>query len=121
MREAWRERFGESKTAWRDVPGRSCDAGGCVLVCGGHNVLLAFTADALAEDCAAKNFTVSAVSARDLCRNAPVVDVIDLARDGAVEVWMNEGGVHTHSVRDGTGNRVWMRGISGEEDNDLEP
>jgi competence protein ComEC len=111
VREAWTERHGESGTKWRDVAGLTCDSAGCVLERGRRKVLLAFTAEALAEDCGVTDIAVSAVASRDLCRNQPVVDIIDLKREGTLAIWMGESGVRKRSVRDATGDRVWMRGV----------
>lgn len=124
VRQAWIERYGSSATPWRDVAGLSCDAGGCVLERAGRRLLLAFAAEAVAEDCVGSDLTISAAAARDLCRSRRVIDIIDLARDGALAVWIDRGGLRTRSVREATGNRVWMRGVAGgdaDEEDEIEP
>ncbi len=130
VREAWTERYGASPLDWpgsgaRDnTLGLTCDGDGCVLARNGQKLLLAFTPTALAEDCGNADFTVSVTASRDICRRGRVIDVIDLRREGAVGLWLTEGGVRERSVRDSTGNRVWMRGVNAAGDDppdELEP
>jgi len=123
VREAWAERYGTSDTAWPQ-PDATCDSEGCVLARDGRKMLLAFTPTALAEDCGTVDLIISATASRDICRQGRVIDIIDLRRDGAVAVWLTEKGVRTRSVRQSTGNRVWMRGVSNAAEDppsDLEP
>ena len=122
VREAWIERFGASLNSW-PAPGKAdaalglaCDADGCILARNGQRLLLAFTPTALAEDCGEADVTVSATASRDICRQGKVVDLIDLRREGAVAVRLTHDGVQKRTVRDGTGNRVWMRGVNNEAD-----
>lgn len=118
VREVWTERYGGSPLKWSDAPGLSCDADGCVFARDGQKVLLAFSATALAEDCGSADLIVSTTAARDLCRDGQTFDLIDLRRDGAVAVWIGDDGIRLRSVRDGTGNRVWMRGEAAEVEDD---
>jgi competence protein ComEC len=122
VRGAWDERYGKSKTAW-PPPDTACDSEGCVLSRDGRKVLLAFTPTALAEDCGAADLIISATASRDICRQGQIIDIIDLRRDGAVAIWLTQDGVQARSVRQSTGNRVWMRGeINPDvEDVDIEP
>jgi competence protein ComEC len=78
-------------------------------------LLLAFTATALAEDCGAVDAVISGVAARDLCRKGTIVDIIDLRRKGTHAVWLTEDGVRVLTVKDVTGDRVWMRGVVRED------
>ena len=122
VREAWTERYGKSATAWPGESGLTCDADGCILARRGRRLLLAFTPTALAEDCGEADAIVSTTAARELCREGKVMDVIDLKRDGAVAVWLDKAGVRIRSVRDSTGDRVWMRGMSDTDaEQEIEP
>jgi competence protein ComEC len=112
IREVWTDRYGASEQTWTDVEGLNCDADGCVLVRDGQRLLIAFTSAALAEDCGDVDVIVSATAARDLCRQGKIIDLIDLHRDGAHALWLTNDGVRVRSVKDSTGNRVWMRGVS---------
>jgi len=116
VREVWAERYGTSPVKWGEVGDLSCDADGCVIARDDHRILLAFTATALAEDCGAADLVISTTAARDLCRQGRIVDLLDLRREGAVAVWLSEEGAQVRSVRDSTGNRVWMRGEVAEAD-----
>jgi competence protein ComEC len=121
IREVWAERYGTSDRPWPKlgVPdeglGLSCDGDGCILVRDDKKLLLAFTATALAEDCGAVDAVISGVAARDLCRKGTIVDIIDLRRKGTHAVWLTEDGVRVLTVKDVTGDRVWMRGVVRED------
>jgi len=122
VREAWAERYGASSLKWAEDSGElalSCDADGCVVARSGQKVLLAFTPTALAEDCGTVATVVSATASRDLCRRGRIVDIIDLRRDGTTALWMTEAGVRSYSVKHSTGDRVWMRGVVADDDDDL--
>lgn len=109
VREVWTERYGASAHPW---PGTdmSCDASGCVLSRENRRVLVAFNANALAEDCGEVDTIVSAIASYDICRQGQIVDRIDLAREGSHAVWIDETGVRVRSAADAVGNRIWMRG-----------
>ncbi len=124
VRDAWTERYGKSLMPW-PKPGEGdlalgliCDADGCMIARNGRRLLLAFTPTALAEDCGQTDAIISATAARDLCRDGRIIDIVDLRRDGAVEVWLESDGVRTRSVRESTGDRVWMRGVRESEPED---
>ena len=117
IREVWTDRYGVSEQAWPklgspdEALGLSCDGDGCVLARRGKTLLLAFISTALADDCGDVDAIVSVTAARDLCRQGQIIDIIDLKRKGTYALWLSEKGVRTRSVKDSTGNRVWMRGV----------
>jgi competence protein ComEC len=125
IKEVWTERYGGSEQAWPDVEGLSCDADGCVLTRHDKKLRIAFTSAALAEDCGDADVIVSATAARDLCRTGKIIDLVDLRRDGAHALWLTDSGVRVRSVKESTGDRVWMRGMAraienvSEEDSEL--
>ena len=116
VRDAWTERYGKSPETWpgEGELGLTCDADGCVISRAEHKTLLALKDNALAEDCGEADVTISVGASRDLCRQGKIVDVFDLRRDGAIAVWMTAKGVRLRSVREGTGDRIWMRGESAD-------
>jgi len=128
VREVWADRYGISKMSWPQNGsgdgslGLACDGDGCVLSRAGQKVLLAFTPTALAEDCNAADFIISATASYDICRRARGIDIVDLRRNGAYAVWLTEEGARVRSVKESTGERVWMRGESGlsEDENEAE-
>jgi len=121
IREVWGERYGAAELSWPKpgIPdeslGLACDGDGCILVRDDKKLLLAFTAVALAEDCGAVDAVISVVAARDLCRKGTIVDIIDLRRKGTHALWLSEGGVRVRTVKDATGDRIWMRGVARED------
>ena len=122
VREARTDRYGGSSLKWLDdgaALGLSCDADGCVVMRGGKKVLLAFTPAALSEDCGQADVIVSAPASRDICRQGRIIDIIDLRRDGATALWLSSNGVRATSVKESTGDRVWMRGVPVDGDDDL--
>ncbi len=122
VREAWTDRYGASPLKWTEdnaAIGLSCDADGCVIAREGKKILLAFTANAVAEDCGTANMTVSATASRDLCREGQITDIIDLRLDGTIAVRILPSGVRTYSVKQSTGDRVWMRGAPVDSEDDL--
>jgi len=122
VREAWTDRYGASSLSWVEdsaALGLSCDADGCMVARGGKRVLLAFTPNALAEDCGAADMIVSVTASREICRQGRIIDIIDLRRDGATALRLTENGVRAFDVKDSTGDRVWMRGAPVDGDDDL--
>ena len=126
IREVWSDRYEASAQPWPalgsadEKPGLSCDGDGCVLKRAGKTLLMAFTPTALAEDCGDADVIISVTAARDLCRKGRIIDIIDLRRDGAVAVWLSENGLRIRTVKDSTGDRVWMRGVVRDEDDDTD-
>ncbi|MBY0510816.1 MAG: ComEC family competence protein [Rhodospirillaceae bacterium] len=120
IKEVWADRYGASERSWPDIDGLSCDADGCVLARNDRKMLMAFTSAALAEDCGNADLIVSTTAARDLCREGKIIDLIDLRRDGAHALWLTNDGVRVRAVKDSTGNRVWMRGLARDGDEDSE-
>jgi competence protein ComEC len=126
VREVWTDRYDASEEMWpkagtaNDALGLSCDGTGCVLARNGQKLLMAFTPDALAEDCGEVDAIISVVAARDLCRDGPIIDIIDLKRDGAHAVWLGRDGVQVRSVKDSTGERIWMKGVPRDEESDAQ-
>ncbi len=126
VKEVWSDRFGASTAEWPDKGvtdeelGLGCDGSGCVLARKGQKVLIAFSPEAVAEDCGDVNAIVAALPARFLCRDGKVIDLFDLRRNGAYEFWLRPEGLRTRSVREVVGTRAWTGAVRGQRDSTRE-
>jgi competence protein ComEC len=115
VREVWTDRYGVAAESWPESKGEgdqlglSCDSDACVMQRQGRRVLVAFRANAIAEDCGTADVIISAVAVRDLCRIGKKYDIIDFRRKGTHAIWFNEDGVRVRSAAESAGNRVWTR------------
>ena len=115
VREVWTDRYGVGAEPWPksggedNLLGLTCDSDGCAMPRQGQRVLIAFRANAIAEDCGTADVIVSAVAVRDLCRLGEKYDIIDFRRKGTHALWFNEDGVRVRSAAESAGNRVWTR------------
>ena len=110
-REIWQDRYGASAEAWSAdgaaVADLRCDRDGCILSRDGRKILLAFSAAALAEDCAQVDAAVSFIPGRAFCGRTPLADLFDVRRQGAVALRTNESGVEMRYALDRAGDRRW--------------
>ena len=113
VKEVWSDRFGASTAQW---PGKGvaaedlnlgCDGSGCVLTRHGQKALIAFSPEAVAEDCGDVNAIIADSPSHFLCRQGKMIDRFDLRRNGGYELWLSPNGIRTRSVRDVVGTRVW--------------
>jgi competence protein ComEC len=111
VREVWTERYEVSPVAWTATGapgiGLRCDGDGCILIRAGRRILIAFTAQALAEDCGRVDAVVAVVPARAFCRGRPSVDLLDLRRAGTAAIRVGPGGMTVRHVDDALGARPW--------------
>ncbi len=112
----WLRHAGETETLpWpkegKSADGRlACDSMGCIYRVRGQVVALVFELGALAEDCALASVVISRVPVRgDACRGEGIViDRFDLWRKGTHAIWLDEGELRVHNVRDMRGERPWV-------------
>lgn len=115
VREVWTDRYGAISTSWPETDreetalGLACDADACVMNRDGQRALIAFRANAIAEDCGTVDVIVSAVAVRDLCRVGEKYDIIDFRRNGTHAFWFTGGSVRTRTGAESAGNRIWTR------------
>ena len=113
VKEVWSDRFGASTVEWpgkgtsNEALGLGCDGSGCVLTRHGQKALIAFSPEAVAEDCGDVNAIIADSPARFLCRQGKMIDLFDLRRNGGYELWLTPNGIRTRSVRDVVGTRAW--------------
>jgi competence protein ComEC len=114
--QTWLRRNGQIKGAsFRDprlAPAETfgCDAQGCVYRRNGRQVAIAFSAEALFEDCSRADLVLSAVPIRGRC-SAPsaTIDWFDLWRGGAHAVWIErDGAFRIETVAESLGDRPWV-------------
>ena len=115
VREVWRDRFGLSQGTWPAsgseiaALGLSCDVDGCVFQRGGQRILIAFNANAIAEDCGTVDVIVSSLAVYDLCRLGEIYDIIDFSRRGSHAFWFRDGNTRVRSSADSVGDRIWTQ------------
>lgn len=113
VKEVWGDRFGASEIQWpgkgttSEELGLGCDGSGCILTRHGQKALVAFSPEAVAEDCGEVNAIIADQPARFLCRQGKMIDLFDLRRNGGYELWLTPDGIRTRSVRDVVGTRAW--------------
>ncbi len=115
VKDVWSDRFGVSGQKWPrngkpdEALGLSCDATGCIVKRNGKKVLIAFTSDAMADECGYVDAMVTIQAKNPLCTQKHITDHFDLDRNGAYAFWIMPDGVRTRSVRDVVGVRAWSR------------
>lgn len=117
-RETWLRRAGLEEGEVDDWPlARSagghrqfrCDALGCLYRAEGRTVALVRDRAALAEDCWAADVVVATIRAPRACReSARLIELRDLARNGAHALWLSREGVRIESVNQERGRRPWV-------------
>jgi len=114
--QSWLRRNGQVKAAsFRNteiVPAETfgCDPAGCLYRRGGRQVAIAFTSEAVAEDCDRADLVLSAVPIRGNCaKPAATIDFFDLWRGGAHAIWLGrDGEIRIENVAAGLGARPWV-------------
>lgn len=92
-----------------------CDALGCLYRREGRQVALVFAGDALLEDCWGSDLVIALLPIRRACpAETPRRDRFALWREGALAVWVEEGGLRLKSVAAWRGERPWSPRRSGE-------
>jgi competence protein ComEC len=93
-----------------DVPGvLDCAGERCRYTANGRNVALLTGYSALPADCRGVDAIVSQVPAGFRCRRIiPVVDRIDVWRQGAFALWLDRAGVRIESADGERGERPWV-------------
>jgi len=115
VKEVWSDRYGGSEGRWpasgaeHAELGLRCDGDGCIYQRSGTRVLIAFTANAVAEDCGNTDVIVSAIAAYDLCLEGAIFDIVDFRRDGTHAFWIEDGLVRVRSAVQSAGDRFWTR------------
>jgi competence protein ComEC len=113
--ETWLRRNGQIEAvrfpAWDEgeMPDFSCDELGCRYARNGRRVALAWSGEALREDCASVDLVISAVPIRRGCARPATIDRFDLWRGGAHAVWIEaDGKIRIESVAATLGDRPWV-------------
>jgi competence protein ComEC len=95
---------------WPDdgsVGAMSCDAEACLYRARGRLIALERGGTGLAVDCRSADLVVSPVAAHRACRGPPIIDRIDLWREGAHAIWLDRDGIEIETVREWQGDRPW--------------
>lgn len=88
----------------------SCDGLGCLYSAHGKTIALITDMAALEEDCAMANVVVSTIPVHGRCRGPDlIIDKIDLWRDGAHAVWIENDKIRVQSVNGERGDRPWVQ------------
>ncbi|WP_281300910.1 MULTISPECIES: ComEC/Rec2 family competence protein [unclassified Iodidimonas] len=91
-------------------PLAQCDAMGCTMGTAPNLISIAFTPEALREDCHKAHILLAAIPVWGAC---PIPDIVidrfDVWRDGAHALWIDGGNIKIRSVREARGNRPWVR------------
>jgi competence protein ComEC len=114
--QTWLRRNGQIKGAsFRNADAApaetfGCDPLGCLYRRASREVAIAFSGEALAEDCSRADLVLSAVPIRGRCpQPAATIDWFDLWRGGAHAIWIDRaGGFRIENVAAGLGNRPWV-------------
>jgi competence protein ComEC len=122
--ETWLRRAGQGESdRWpRQGEGAggllSCDSLGCFYRQAGHNVALAWSTEALLEDCAEADLVISLEPVRKPCPSAKrVIDRFDLWRQGGHAIWLRPDSIVIETVAERRGNRPWVaRPLSGGDE-----
>ncbi len=115
VRTVIKERYGASKLRW-SASGKQntdlgivCDSTACNLTQNETALTLAFSPDAVAEDCGVVKILVAPQMYVDECPDAFVIDRANFRRDGAHAIYLDDGRAKIETVEDFTGDRVWSR------------
>ncbi|MFZ5791992.1 MAG: ComEC/Rec2 family competence protein [Pseudomonadota bacterium] len=113
--ETWLRRAGQSERDDWPAQGASadgrlaCDGLGCLYRAQDHVVALAWSTEALLDDCRVADLVVALEPVRKDCPSATrVIDRFDLWREGGHAVWLAPGRIEIESVADSRGRRPWV-------------
>jgi competence protein ComEC len=113
--ETWLRRAGQGDSDHWPAQGLgaggllACDSLGCFYRAQGHNAALAWTNEALLDDCGEADLVISLDPVRKPCSSAKlVIDRFDLWRQGGHAIWLSPGRIEVETVAEGRGNRPWV-------------
>jgi len=113
--ETWLRRAGQGESERWPSQGMgaggllACDSLGCFYRSGSHNVALAWTTEALLDDCNTADLVISLEPVRKSCPSAErLIDRFDLWRQGGHAVWLRPGRIEVETVAERRGNRPWV-------------
>jgi competence protein ComEC len=87
----------------------TCDSLGCFYRRADHVVALAWSTEALLEDCHEADLVISLEPVREPCPSARrVIDRFDLWRQGGHAIWLRPGLIEVATVSERRGNRPWV-------------
>ncbi|MBL8631539.1 MAG: ComEC family competence protein [Rhodospirillaceae bacterium] len=120
VRTVIKERYGASKTRWPTVgkegPGKenadlglTCDRLACNFTQNKTVLTLAFSRDAITEDCGAASIMIAPQEFVDACGDTFVIDRGNLRAKGGHAIYLSNGRARIETVEDFTGDRVWSR------------
>jgi competence protein ComEC len=86
-----------------------CDSLGCFYRRAGHAVALAWSTEALLDDCSEADLVISLEPVREPCPSARrVIDRFDLWRQGGHAIWLSPGQIEVETVAESRGHRPWV-------------
>jgi competence protein ComEC len=113
--ETWMRRAGQGESElWpRQGVGAggllACDSLGCFYRRDQHVVALAWSTEALLDDCGEADLVISLEPVRKPCPSAQrVIDRFDLWRQGGHAIWLEPGRIEIETVAERRGNRPWV-------------
>jgi competence protein ComEC len=113
--ETWLRRAGQSESDRWPSQGEgaggllTCDSLGCFYRRADHIVALAWSTEALLEDCHQADLVISLEPVREPCPSAQrVIDRFDLWRQGGHAIWLRPGLIEVATVAERRGNRPWV-------------
>jgi competence protein ComEC len=113
--ETWLRRAGQSESDRWPSQGEgaggllTCDSLGCFYRRADHVVALAWSTEALLEDCHEADLVISLEPVREPCPSARrVIDRFDLWRQGGHAIWLRPGLIEVATVAERRGNRPWV-------------
>jgi competence protein ComEC len=113
--ETWLRRAGQSGSDRWPVEGLgaggllACDSLCCFYRAQGHDAVLAWSNEALIEDCREADLVISLDPVRKPCPSAKlVIDWFDLWRQGGHAIWLSPGHIEVETVAERRGNRPWV-------------
>jgi competence protein ComEC len=120
VRTVIKERYGASKARWPTSGkqasgtqnanlGLACDVTACNVTQNETSLTVAFSPDAVAEECGAVKFIVAPQMYVDACPGTFVIDRGNLRQNGAHAIYVHDGKAKIETVADFTGDRVWSR------------
>jgi competence protein ComEC len=125
--ETWLRRAGQSGSDRWPSQGEgaggllTCDSLGCVYRQAGHKVALAWSTEALLEDCAGADLVISLEPVRKLCPSAKrVIDRFDLWRQGGHAIWLRPDSIAIETVAERRGHHPWVARLPSGRDEPAE-
>ncbi|MGH6942217.1 ComEC/Rec2 family competence protein [Hypericibacter sp.] len=113
--ETWMRRAGQGESELWPRQGigagglLTCDSLGCFYRRDRYVVALAWSTEALLDDCGEADLVISLEPVRKPCPSAQrVIDRFDLWRQGGHAIWLEPGGIEIETVAERRGNRPWV-------------